>query len=160
MSFSLYIYTYKLLQPCLLKPSYCGLAIRCNEACYVSVVDMLPAQVSTTTVFKTANMPEIGLKPDLEWPLRIYVLECENKKQYVGIVPSSKLCERLADHWAGRGADFTRVNKPQKVCFVHPAPNSAAEGYMYLSLLGNKPAGSIGQLGGWVQNDDKPAPYG
>jgi putative endonuclease len=47
----------------------------------------------------------------------VYVLECENNCYYIGV--SSNLNARLAQHFEGEGAAFTRKNKPIKLIEVH-----------------------------------------
>ena len=43
----------------------------------------------------------------------LYVLECENSKYYVGI--TTDVYARLRRHKAGKGANFTRANKPIRI---------------------------------------------
>lgn len=56
-------------------------------------------------------------KPGYEvFPL-VYVLELENERYYVGITYNLNL--RLAQHWAGEGAVWTRSHPPLKLLEVH-----------------------------------------
>ena len=43
----------------------------------------------------------------------VYVLECRNGRLYTGISTDPE--RRLAEHAAGRGAMFTRLNPPQRL---------------------------------------------
>ncbi len=46
-------------------------------------------------------------------PWFVYLLECENGRVYTGI--STDPLRRLAEHQAGKGAMFTRLNRPQRL---------------------------------------------
>lgn len=46
-------------------------------------------------------------------PWFVYLLECENGRLYTGI--STDPLRRLAEHQAGKGAMFTRLNRPQRL---------------------------------------------
>ena len=59
-------------------------------------------------------MPTFQLHPCL---YLTYVLELENNKYYVGA--SSNVNVRLAAHWTGNGARWTRMHKPVKIISLH-----------------------------------------
>lgn len=43
----------------------------------------------------------------------VYILECENGRLYTGI--TTDLGRRYREHATGRGAAFTRMNKPRRI---------------------------------------------
>ena len=51
----------------------------------------------------------------------VYLLECENGKLYTGITPD--LVERFRKHATGKGAMFTRLNKPVRIIAATPCAN-------------------------------------
>ena len=46
----------------------------------------------------------------------VYLLECRDGRIYTGVSPDYE--RRLADHRAGKGAAFTRINPPQRLLAV------------------------------------------
>jgi predicted GIY-YIG superfamily endonuclease len=55
------------------------------------------------------------LEPIIVFPV-VYVLELEDNCYYVGI--TMNLNQRLAQHWTGSGAKWTRLHKPISVLYV------------------------------------------
>ena len=55
------------------------------------------------------------LEPIIVYPV-VYVLELEDNCYYVGI--TMNLNQRLAQHWTGSGAKWTRLHKPISVLYV------------------------------------------
>ena len=53
----------------------------------------------------------------------LYVLECKGGKLYTGITPDIEA--RYAKHAAGKGAIFTRMNKPVRILGVGVLPNKS-----------------------------------
>lgn len=51
----------------------------------------------------------------------VYLLECENGRLYTGITPD--LAERFRKHASGKGAMFTRLNKPLRFIGAKPCTN-------------------------------------
>ncbi len=51
----------------------------------------------------------------------LYLLECENNYLYAGI--STDVTRRFRHHCEGKGAKFTRINRPQKILGVAAYPN-------------------------------------
>ena len=49
-------------------------------------------------------------------PWAVYLLHCEGGKSYIGISPTPQ--ERFAVHQAGKGAAFTRANRPQTLAAI------------------------------------------
>ena len=121
-------------------------------------------EVGTRTAWKSTQMPELGLQLDLSYQYRVYVLQCtvpagsRGPCYYVGIEYKSKVGAHLVQHFSGRGAFFTKANAPVAIQLVWPACNTAVEGYVFLALLGQMPAGSIQRLGGWTQTSVAPSP--
>ena len=55
------------------------------------------------------------LEPIVVYPV-VYVLELEDNCYYVGI--TMNLNQRLAQHWTGSGAKWTKLHKPVKIFSV------------------------------------------
>lgn len=51
-------------------------------------------------------------------PWFVYLLECKNGRLYTGITPD--LAERFRKHSEGKGAMFTRLNKPSRMLAAKP----------------------------------------
>lgn len=51
----------------------------------------------------------------------VYLLECANGKLYTGITPD--LNERFRKHSVGKGAMFTRLNRPERMIAAKPCEN-------------------------------------
>lgn len=51
----------------------------------------------------------------------VYLLECEGGKLYTGITPDLKT--RLEKHRQGKGAIFTRINRPMRMIAAMPCRN-------------------------------------
>ncbi|MBR0346017.1 MAG: GIY-YIG nuclease family protein [Rudaea sp.] len=49
-------------------------------------------------------------------PWFVYLLECRNGQIYTGVSPDYE--RRVADHRAGKGAAFTRINPPERLLAV------------------------------------------
>lgn len=54
-------------------------------------------------------------------PWFVYLLECTNGRLYTGITPD--LAERFRKHSTGKGAMFTRLNKPLRMIAATPCAN-------------------------------------
>jgi putative endonuclease len=54
----------------------------------------------------------------------VYVLECANGRLYTGI--TTDLENRFATHCAGKGAMFTRLNRPKQMIGATPCKNRSA----------------------------------
>ena len=55
----------------------------------------------------------MGPDPATEPTWYLYLIECRNGRLYAGIATDPQ--RRLADHAAGRGAMFTRINRPLRL---------------------------------------------
>jgi hypothetical protein len=72
--------------------------------------------VSSETCFQSKQL-DLGLKEDLAFDFRVYALRCQGGAYYTGIDHKSWLTRRLADHFRGKGSEFTIAHKPAK-CWV------------------------------------------
>jgi putative endonuclease len=54
----------------------------------------------------------------------VYLLECENGRLYTGI--STDVEKRFAAHLSGKGAFFTRLNRPKRILGAHPFPDRSS----------------------------------
>ena len=65
-------------------------------------------------------------------PWAVYLLDCDGGKSYIGISPWPQ--ERFEAHQAGRGAAFTRANRPQALAAVAWFKNRSAAASMEARL--------------------------
>jgi len=65
-------------------------------------------------------------------PWAVYLLHCAGGKSYIGISPLPH--ERFAAHEAGKGAAFTRANRPQALAAVVWFENRSAAASMEVRL--------------------------
>ncbi len=65
-------------------------------------------------------------------PWAVYLLHCTGGKSYIGISPLPH--ERFAAHQAGKGAAFTRANRPQALAAVVWFENRSAAASMEARL--------------------------
>ena len=125
-----------------------------------------PSDVRLCHTWRSDLVPDLGLAEDISNKYRIYIIECKAGQSggppvyYVGICEASELRSRLEKHWAGSGAHFTKVNKPQRVHLIWPAAPKSAEGYAYYAMLETLPPNSARRLGGWVQTSSNPSALG
>ena len=54
-------------------------------------------------------------------PWFVYILECSNGRLYTGI--TTDITRRFQEHVTGRGAAFTRMNKPRRVLAFTTCPD-------------------------------------
>ena len=59
--------------------------------------------------------------PDSDTPWFVYLLECTSGRIYTGVSPH--LDRRIAAHRRGKGALFTKINKPIRVLAAKPFPS-------------------------------------
>mgnify|MGYP001088975474 CR=1 FL=1 len=64
---------------------------------------------------------DTGQGEDTTWYL--YLIECRNGRLYAGIATDPR--RRFADHAAGRGAMFTRINRPLRLLGSRPYPSQS-----------------------------------
>lgn len=125
---------------------------------------MQPADVDSQTTFRGTVVPDLGLTGDARCEFRAYVLVCApvhgetGATYYVGIAHRNSLKRRLASHFDGTGATFTRARKPVGIAYVMPVLHRAAEAYVYFAMLAKLPSKAVRRLGGWVQNETNPSP--
>ncbi len=54
-------------------------------------------------------------------PWFVYILECANDRLYTGI--TTDVARRFREHVSGRGAAFTRMNKPRRMLAFTSCPD-------------------------------------
>ncbi len=68
----------------------------------------------------------------------VYLLECVNGRLYTGITPD--LDERFRKHAAGKGAMFTRLNKPLRMIAAVPCADRSEASRLERLMKGLTPA--------------------
>lgn len=58
------------------------------------------------------------IKESIWW---VYLLECNNGRIYTGVSPD--VTKRIEKHVFGKGALFTKINKPQQLLTAKPFPS-------------------------------------
>ena len=96
----------------------------------------MASRVSPDRCFREDPVPDLGLWKKLSFPLRVYVLACEDGCVYVGISPSAKLTKRVDKQFDGLGSAFCRQHKPLHVLYVWPAADPAIETAVYYAMMG------------------------
>lgn len=74
----------------------------------------------------------------------LYVLECRGGRYYVGF--TRQLAKRLAQHFSGEGAKFTRIFRPLRLLRTLPGSGEEAEYLLYVKYA--KRYGTA-RVGGW-----------
>jgi putative endonuclease len=72
---------------------------------------------------------------DAEW--FVYLLECANGKLYCGI--TNNLEERFRKHASGKGAKFTRANRPSHIIAAKPCENRSEASKLEWMIKGLSP---------------------
>jgi putative endonuclease len=67
----------------------------------------------------------------------VYLLECENGRLYTGITPD--LTERFRKHATGKGAMFTRLNKPSRMIAAKPCADRSEASKLERTIKGLTP---------------------
>lgn len=67
----------------------------------------------------------------------VYLLECQNGRLYTGITPD--LAERFRKHVTGKGAMFTRLNRPLRMIAATPCPNRSEASKLERTIKGLTP---------------------
>jgi putative endonuclease len=67
----------------------------------------------------------------------VYLLECENGRLYTGITPD--LAERFRKHATGKGAMFTRLNKPSRMIAAKPCADRSEASKLERTMKGLTP---------------------
>lgn len=58
------------------------------------------------------------MSDDIWW---VYLLECTSGRIYTGVSPN--ILKRVEQHTFGKGALFTKINKPQRLLTAKPFPS-------------------------------------
>ncbi len=53
--------------------------------------------------------------------MKVYILKCSNNSHYTGI--TNNLEQRIGYHIKGRGAEYTRLNKPNRLAYFEDFEN-------------------------------------
>lgn len=84
----------------------------------------------------------------------VYLLECANGKLYTGITPD--LSERFNKHSNGRGAMFTRLNRPSRMIAAKPCENRSVASKLERLIKGLTPTQKRYMAAQWPLQDDLP----
>ena len=125
----------------------------------------LPAAITGKSAFRTKLAPELALTADESAEFRVYLLKCAPKITggpfcwYVGITQRLRIAQRMREHFAGKGGDFTAAHRPISIELLLPAINKAAEAYLFFAMVAQLPQTAVvdGRLGGWTQTRPKPS---
>ena len=121
-----------------------------------------PADISASTCFRVAPVPDFGLEEDVSFPLRVYVLKCQNGAWYTGITPKAKVQERIREQFlhsqALGSSHFCEANPPVSVVCVWPAKNRCVEAAVFFAMMEALGTTDFKKLGGWVFTSSKPSP--
>jgi len=121
-----------------------------------------PRDIDPSSCFRARPVPETGLKEDLSYPLRVYVLRCKGGKYYIGIHPKDKIRQRIEEQFAAKqkagSSQFCEANPPKAVVCVWPAIDHAVEAAMFFAMVEALDCTDFGTLGGWVFTSAKPSP--
>ena len=122
-----------------------------------------PATVTSKTCHASSRVPDLGLERNLDCSHSVYILKCSPQILggpfcwYVGL--SDDVKKRLMDHFAGKGAQFTREHPPISIELVWPVSSEAAEAYAFFAMAKKLPQTAVleGRLGGWTQTVSNPS---
>ena len=81
----------------------------------------------------------------------VYLLECENGKLYTGITPD--LAERFRKHAAGKGAMFTRLNKPSRMIAAKACATRSEASKLESTIKGLTPSQKRWMAARWPMQD-------
>lgn len=88
-------------------------------------------------------------------PWFLYLIECKNGRLYVGITPD--LHARFAAHAAGKGAMFTKLNRPQRMLAAKPYGNRSEASKAEIVLKGLTPVQKRLIAGQWPVIESLPS---
>ncbi len=84
----------------------------------------------------------------------VYLLECENGRLYTGITPD--LAERFRKHATGKGAMFTRLNKPSRMIAAQPCTGRSEASKLERTIKGLTPGQKRWMAAQWPVRDGLP----
>lgn len=84
----------------------------------------------------------------------VYLLECENGRLYTGITPD--LTERFHKHATGKGAMFTRLNKPSRIIAAKPCADRSEASKLERAIKGLTPGQKRWMAAQWPVLDALP----
>ena len=77
----------------------------------------------------------------------VYILECQNGRLYTGITPD--LQERFRKHCIGKGAMFTRLNKPLRMIAATTCANRSEASKLERTIKGLTPTQKLWMASQW-----------
>ncbi len=83
-------------------------------------------------------------------PWFVYLLECANGRLYTGI--TTDLEKRFLKHSSGKGAIFTRLNRPKCMLAAHPCKNRSEASKLEYSVKKLTPAGKYQLAAQWLKD--------
>ena len=86
----------------------------------------------------------------------VYLLECENGRLYTGITPD--LAERFRKHATGKGAMFTRLNKPSRMIAAKPCADRSEASKLERTIKRLTPGQKRWMAAQWPVQDALPGP--
>lgn len=84
----------------------------------------------------------------------VYLLECQNGRIYTGITPD--LAVRFQLHATGKGAMFTRLNKPRQMIAATPCTNRSEASRLERLIKGLTPSQKVFMARDWPLHDGLP----
>jgi putative endonuclease len=81
--------------------------------------------------------PAKNMSKELSKPWFIYILECANGRLYTGI--TTDLAERFRKHSSGKGAMFTRLNRPVRMIAAKMCENRSEASKLEFAIKKLKP---------------------
>jgi len=91
-------------------------------------------------------------KPNSSW--YIYIIECVNGKLYTGI--TSNLEKRFKRHCAGKGARFTKRNRPSHMIAAKPCKDRSEASKLEYAIKQLKPKQKRTAVEAWPMKKDLP----
>ena len=85
----------------------------------------------------------------------VYLLECVNGRLYTGITPD--LEERFRKHATGKGAMFTRINKPLRMIAAIPCADRSEASKLERLMKGLEPGQKRFMAQQWPLRDGLPS---
>ena len=85
----------------------------------------------------------------------VYLLECENGRLYTGITPD--LAERFCKHASGKGAMFTRLNRPKRMISATVCANRSEASKLERTMKGLTPEQKRWMDSRWTLQDGQPS---
>jgi putative endonuclease len=88
----------------------------------------------------------------------VYLLECENNRLYTGITPDLAL--RFKKHLSGKGAMFTRLNRPRRMIAAYPCDSRSSASRLEIAIKQLTPVQKLQITSCWPMQSNLPARVG